>query len=411
MSKLNKKLYKNNAITLVALVVTIVILLILASVSLNLVIGQNGLITKAKEAKQKTEDATKSEESEAEGIQEYIDDITNTLPKTKETKPYMPSAEFSRVKGTNLKNGLVIEDSNGNQYVWVEVPMTDAVYQTAGLNITEFNTDEYTKIENDLHIYTAIYRNNTNYTDTWHEDTSNPDDWYTKEEYSNAKQKMLKSIYQNGGFWIGRYEAGINTNRDVYTEPTEIPQTKENLYPYTRVNVIEAKRLCENIKYENYTCGLMFGVQWDLVLAFFQNNGTEIENLKNDSSKIGNYYNSDFKINRGKYVIKINGKLNTEWKEYYNNTKDYIENNYKKIVDSKSGVLLTTGASEQNCIMNIYDMAGNVWEWTIENSQESNGTMRGGNYISNGAEENIAFRYAYDFKNRGNNVGFRLTIY
>ena len=78
--------------------------------------------------------------------------VNNTeLPQKNETKPYMPGDEFTKVEGTNLANGLTIQDTDGNQYVWVEVPITATVYPTAGLNITKFTTDEYTKIENDLH--------------------------------------------------------------------------------------------------------------------------------------------------------------------------------------------------------------------------------------------------------------------
>lgn len=48
-------LRKEKGITLVALVVTIVVLLILAGISLNLVLGQNGIITRAQQAKNNTE--------------------------------------------------------------------------------------------------------------------------------------------------------------------------------------------------------------------------------------------------------------------------------------------------------------------------------------------------------------------
>ena len=61
---------------------------------------------------------------------------------------------FTQVEGTDLDNGLTIQDSMGNQYVWVEVPMTDEVYQTAGLAIKDFTENEYTAIETDFtHIY------------------------------------------------------------------------------------------------------------------------------------------------------------------------------------------------------------------------------------------------------------------
>ena len=65
---------------------------------------------------------------------------------------------FTQVEGTTLKNGLTIQDSTGNQYVWVEVPKTAEVYPTAGLAITSFTDEEYTAIETDLHTYTNDYR-------------------------------------------------------------------------------------------------------------------------------------------------------------------------------------------------------------------------------------------------------------
>ena len=50
---------------------------------------------------------------------------------------YLPKG-FRQVSGTTLEKGLTIQDSTGNQYVWVEVPKKTEVYSTAGLEITEF---------------------------------------------------------------------------------------------------------------------------------------------------------------------------------------------------------------------------------------------------------------------------------
>ena len=145
----------SKGITLVALVVTIVVLLILAGVSINLVLGENGLITQAQEAKRKTAEAKENEITSMDSASDWVSETVNntSLPQNTITKPYMPSSEFKKVEGTNLANGLVIEDTSGNQYVWVEVPMTEEVYPTAGLNITDFNADIYTKIET---IYTIM---------------------------------------------------------------------------------------------------------------------------------------------------------------------------------------------------------------------------------------------------------------
>ena len=104
---------------------------------------------------------------------------------SKITSPFLPEG-FSQVSGTNLDNGLTIQDSTGNQYVWVEVPKTDEVYPTAGLDITEFTEDEYVAIETDLHTYTSDYRNGTNYKDEYYSDETTG---LTSEEYYGLKKK------------------------------------------------------------------------------------------------------------------------------------------------------------------------------------------------------------------------------
>ena len=71
------------------------------------------------------------------------------MPSTGLTRPYLPEG-YSRVVGTSLTTGLVVEDTKGNQYVWVEVPKSKAVYTTAGIEITDFTDDEYNEIINKI---------------------------------------------------------------------------------------------------------------------------------------------------------------------------------------------------------------------------------------------------------------------
>ena len=416
------KIKKQSGITVVALVVTIVVLLILAGVSINLVLGENGLISNAKEARDKTKSAEVNEKTQMDSASDFIAEAVNNteLPQTNETKPYMPGDSFTKVDGTNLANGLTIQDSDGNQYVWVEVPMTEEVYPTAKLGITEFNDEAYTKIENDLHTYTATYRNNTSFRDEWYEDTNNSTDWYTSNQYTEQKQKMLKSVYQNGGFWVGRYEAGLTeeNNRTSHTTPTIKPQSKESLFPYIYITRTEAKKLAEMVTYTKnkttYKGSLMFGVQWDLVLKFFENkklNTDEgiISKLNSDSKEIGNYIDSTYKINRGKYA-KYNSI--SIWNKYTENSTGLV-NDCEKIPDSNA-ILLTTGAVDKNSIMNIYDIAGNVWEWTLEYAiSDSRFTCasRGGYYTHTGADYPASYRNNYNVSGNVNNVGFRISLY
>ena len=195
---LRDTLRRNKGITLIALVVTIIVLLILAGISIAMLTGQNGILNKATEAKEKTEAAQKVEEKTLQGYEDMMAQYTGNLPSREETKPYFPNSTFSYKEG-DLSTGLVIKDGNANEYVWVEVPTTiydNTTYNNNGANKPK-NTDEWKKIRECLKAYTVDY-SDSSYKDTNTDGTT----------YSDDYKNMLKSVYTNGGFWIGRYEAG-----------------------------------------------------------------------------------------------------------------------------------------------------------------------------------------------------------
>ena len=252
----------NKGITLVALVVTIVVLLILAGVSINLVLGDNGIITKAKEAQRKSAEATQNDligmNELAQQLEEKINGSTGSGSgnggaggKTEpETVPYLPSDDFHYDTSTSVDTGLIIADSNGNEYVWVVVPRTTAVYKTTGLGKTTFTDADYRSIETDLKNYTSTYGTTDDFSDTWYADTNN-EGWLTEAEYKTLKNDMLKSVYENGGFYVGRYEAGIVENRTLYgptnsdgkytIEGMPTPVSKADAYPYIWVTRTQAQ--------------------------------------------------------------------------------------------------------------------------------------------------------------------------
>ena len=415
----------NKGITLVALVVTIVVLLILAGVSINLVLGDNGIVKRAQDAKNKTEEDLANTQEVMNQMTDEITEAIGELVTTAETAPYLPDDTFSKVEGT-INTGLVIQDKEGNQYVWVVVPRTKEVYKTTELGKATFTDADYTSIENDLKEYTKTYRNGTSYSDTWYDDTKN-EGWLTETEYNTLKNDMLKSVYLNGGFYVGRYEAGIGTNRTSieaqvngkYPIPTTTPVTKADAYPYTYVTRTQAQKLAEGVNSGNRISSLMLGVQWDLVLAFMHNKGNIDDSiLTSNSTTIGNYYNSTFDLNRGKYAQY--GKLGNTWNNFDNELGSIVARNettgkMKKTEQSSSSnaIILTTGGTEQSKVMNIYDIAGNVREWTLEKTSNTDNpcACRGGNFGGAGSAGRASYRSYRSIDSRGNSIGFRVSIF
>ena len=411
------KLKSKKGITLVAIVITIVVLLILAGASINLILGDNGIIAKAQEAQRKSAEATQNDligmNELAQQLEEQINGSAGSgsgnggaggsgagtkvpAEATAETAPYFPDNTFTKKEGT-IDTGLVIQDASGNEYVWVVVPKSlynNTAYNSNNAKKPSSSTD-YANIEYCLQQYTATYRNGTSYSDVYYPDDKNVG-WFADETaYNNLKNSMLKSVYENGGFYVGRYEAGIGTNRTSksatnsdgkYTiEGMPAPVSKADAYPYTYVTRTQAQNLASNVNSGTKTSSLMFGVQWDLVLAFMSKDTAKITStdvLTKNSTTIGNYSDNLWTIKNA------NAKYSTD----YGSTFTACPNPFKK--ESSSSKLLTTGADSSFSVQNIYDIAGNVWEWTLEWTSDTSYpcAFRGGDCYSTGSSRPAAFR-------------------
>ena len=445
---------KNKGITLVALVVTIVVLLILAGISINLVLGNNGIIAKAKDAETKSAEASQNDLKGMNGLVSEMEgalagngstgsgsgnggaggsgtDTKVPAEATAETEPYFPDNTFTKKEGT-IDTGLVIQDASGNEYVWVVVPKS--LYNNTNYNSNNAkkpsSSTDYANIEYCLQQYTKTYRGITSHSDTHKADTNNVG-WLTSDEYTELKNSMLKSVYENGGFYVGRYEAGIGTNRNSpgptnsdgkYTiEGMPTPVSKADAYPYTYVTRTQAQNLASKVNSGTKTSSLMFGVQWDLVLAFMSKDTAKITSTKDltqNSTTIGNYYNSTFDLNRGKYAQ--NGKLGNTWKNFDSALGSIVVSNettgkMKKTEQSSysNSILITTGGTEQSKVMNIYDIAGNVFEWTLEKTSDTRDPCadRGGFFHSAGSNGPAAYRYSGSTDLSDSDIGFRVSLF
>ena len=344
---------------------------------------------------------------------------------TAETAPYFPDNTFTKKEGT-IDTGLVIKDASGNEYVWVVVPRTTAVYKTTGLGKTTFTDADYTSIEKDLKDYTSTYVTTYGYSDTYVADDKSVG-WFADETaYNNLKNSMLKSVYENGGFYVGRYEAGIGTNRTSiesqvngkYPVPTTAPVSKADAYPYTYVTRTQAQNLASNVNSGTKTSSLMFGVQWDLVLAFMSKDTAKItstDDLTTNSTAIGNYRDSVFQLSQtGKYATMSDYNLSSTWNPSTTSTTNFVDSSRNKIAQSSNGngILVTTGTSEKNKVMNIYDVAGNVWEWTLEKTSKNDPcASRGGGFSNTGTNYPTACRCDVGIDYSNNRIGFRVSLF
>ena len=402
---------RNKGITLIALIITIIILLILVGVSINLAIkgdlfgsaekAVNGTNAKVEEQQTAVDelmgelDEVEKEIEEQQRQQEEAEKQKN-LPGTRVTEntkyirdgktAWIPKGfTVSGIKSEqSIDNGLVIYDipegitpdwtnpdsvkTKYNQFVWipVEVKSSDTENSIASFYRSLWAANASTGGDRTTGL-------GTNYTEP---DSTN--DTADKTGIAGQITELTKSIYKYGGFYIGRYEAGSTTERtssSLQTEPFVVQQDK---YPYNYVkwgksmsDVSEgAVYLCNNLYSKtntNYgaTSMLCTGASWDSMLDFIKDSSHSVTN----STTWGNYNNSEtYTINRGKYAV-----YNTS--NYTLGNFQDVGNEYSK--EKSTSILLTTGATERNSSKNIYDVAGNCWEWTTESNSSSNRLSRG----------------------------------
>ena len=372
-----KKLKNKKGITLIALVVTIIVLLILAGVTIATLTGENGILTRAQEAKNQTENAEENELrklTQAEAAT-HLENYEYTDNSTGEEKIVTIPAGFavSQVEGENtIKGGLVIIDSKGNEFVWI--PVSRKNFDMDFVRRAGYREG----VLQDLSNYGEAIATGIN---------TNPEVTESKITQSEATE-MYQSVYNNEGFYIGRYEAGKDSNgnvviqkgSDVYNNVRwsrngQMDETSEeiaNEVDGKSDGAIElARRFDTENEYTTATSTLCYGVQWDATLAWIDSDYT---GFPKDSRGKGNYNEDE---NTGL------------WK----------------------GSIALTGISEDYKVNNIYDLAGNVREWTMESYGKIYRVARGGNYTATGYVSPTSRRdytlpyYNFDY------IGFRITLY
>ena len=149
----------------------------------------------------------------------------------------------------------------------------------------------------------------------------------------------------------------------------------------------------------NYTSSLMFGIQWDLVCKYLEVQGNlATADINSNSTSWGNYNNVTRTISSDKAKQITNG--GSIWTAITG-------------IKPASSVLLTAGATEETNKMNIYDFAGNEFEWTLEKASDSGSPCanRGGSYNYTGSSYPTSLRTNYNTTFADSSIGFRPALY
>ncbi|MEG1204021.1 MAG: hypothetical protein RSE00_01960, partial [Clostridia bacterium] len=191
-------------------------------------------------------------------------------------------------------------------------------------------------------------------------------------------KEMYNSVNTNGGFYVARYEAG-KTNGTA-TDGTVKPVSQKGATVWNNIpwginnSDTEPGNGAVTVSRKMYAADaavvstLMYGVQYDAVLRFIESSGGKSTAQMKDSSSWGNHKTSSNKL----------------------------EN---------------TGSSEIWKTNNIYDLAGNVWEWTMEACLASR-VYRSGSYYYSGRDISTSYRnYCSSVVQTDTSIGFRVALY
>ena len=428
---MNKKQEKHTSkgITLIALVITIIVMLILVAVTIQIAVN-GGLFEYAGKASGDTKNAIDEENNLATGsvIDKYLYDLNEDVAKLptysenlldittgilKENTKYISDGKVAVIpKGfkiiedmegkKSIDSGLVIQDSERNEFVWVPVTVEGTTDTEKEANFEKIRTTN----------------NNQNYSEPF---TSGYTDGKGTEETKDYRE-MRASVIKNGGFYIGRYEAGVegDTARTDIENGISKMVVQRDKFPYNNVgwgssmsdyeadvtdeskNQGKGALYLSKHMYDGKDVGvistLCYGVQWDATLAFIGD-----ENYYKNSTTKGNYKNNAWTITRETAKYTASPESDTTW------TSISSETNKTKTKTASESILLTTGASEDFKTKNIYDLAGNVYEWTNEARSTTYRVSRGGHY--NGANR-PASSHGFNYPNNCHcSIGFRPVLY
>ena len=328
-------------------------------------------------------------------------------------------AGFQITEGESIDEGIVVQDRAGNEFVWVPVAkINDMVMcQTHGAYDETSNPTGGTityvdgkfkcnkcgdEVEPTLagKLYATSIGNcfgtpNTTFSSTGLREPDVVSSYDTGEvtlsDLQNDFYAMAKSVAENGGFYIGRYETSSLDGDEPKVISGVVPTVETDWYTmYKNSKEIAKGALTAEEKTQNkessVTSSMIWGCQWDAVMKW-------MEKIKNPTI-----------TSATKYFITDSSGMGWYNDNYSNGNSDH-----------KTGVDLKKAGSPEvvlNRVKNIYDLAGNMYEWILEASDTSYRVGRGGSYYSSGSAYSASGRYYYDPTSSGiSGLSSRTTLY
>ena len=428
----NLRFKNTNGITLIALVITIIVLLILASVSIVMLTGQYGILTQAPKAKTATEqsgakervalavtsaiaqtrdgtltiDNLKTEIENNGGNLENTEfptlanidnnkffvksdgsvlkykkmaeisgqETENTATKDSFGNYIVVPAGFKVINTTdNVTDGIVVEDVSheataGSQFVWI--PVGDVIKDNSG-NTENITFSRYTFADDSAGTPTDQGSNEI-IDDYWTEDTASNHNSSYENTIAKDIENFKSTVQNNYGYYIGRYEARTNIERKLLADKLSQVTEKADEYIYNYVTQPQAATLSREMYNDNnFESDLMNSYAWDTAIVFLQKFDNRTDKTKPYSKQ-----------------ISLNNSL------------------------ASQGTNSLEEINKQDIICNIYDMASNCIEWSTETHRTANDhcVSRGGYYDSK-------ILYTTDYRDVNNNHygdfvrSFRVIIY
>ncbi len=377
---------EEKAITLIALIITIIVMLILVGVTINVAINGE-LFSTAKRAVTKTEEAKDSElrfmamANAATHNEEWVYEVEG------ERIPIPAGFAPTEIEGENsLEDGIVIIDAEGNEFVWIPC------------SLSEYNEATF-KTEWSQNLYSG---GSSSWTD---EQTATGQKSLTDLQ---ARQKNGELTEKGVGFYVARYEAGIpeeatfhpsKTSNAYKTDDKNIgtiaPVSKKGYPAWSYISQTNSKKAAA-LMYPGYSY-LIDSHAWNHICKNII--AAETDKSITNSTDWGNYVNTPttkYEELDVLYALHHYGPVNGEnqWTIATSYSRGVIPTGTAPKNKETNRLELATGASADFKAYNIYDMAGNMWEWTTEEGTNFNGkaghaVRRGGSFGSNGSNNPV----------------------